>query len=198
MYSSHYTEAESLCVDTQWLKGHGYFSGYKAGGITWTWPLGDKSSIGFTVNTMDKPTKMQLKYTVTHYWNDEQTEMDYTVPLIKVPCKLGGYRWAFKCELSKNSAYCGRTVYKLYKPPNSDYFGFIKCMHIIYESQRISGSAFEWLGKIIKAENEYDELYKTIHKWHYQGKSTKKVLKLKLLESRIHRNNLGFLVDNSF
>lgn len=182
MYSSFYTEQESLCLDTKWLKEHDYFCGYKSGGIMWTYGFDCRSSISIKVDV--DASHIQFIYTIEKGTNEER-QMDYIFPLVKVPCNLGGFRWAFKCGLTKESRLCGRTVYTLYKPPNSDYFGCIKCMHIVYESQRDCGNRLEFFGKMLKAEDKYSKIYDSIHKWHYQGKPTRKIKKLYDLKRKL-------------
>ncbi|MBT3704780.1 hypothetical protein HOG17_03280 [Candidatus Peregrinibacteria bacterium] len=185
MYPTKNSADDCFCIDTQWLKQHGYFCGWKSGGITWSrgWS-GSESSIGFTVSTMSSP-EIKFQYTITPRWDGEKKDMDYSFPLVKVPCNLGGFRWAFKCSLYKRNCYCGRTVYKLYQPDGSDYFGCRKCMNIVYESQRKSGCRLEFFGKALDNERKYGEVYDSIHKWHYQGKPTRKVRKLRRLEARM-------------
>lgn len=184
MYATKSTEQDSLCLRMQWLKKNGYLCGYKGGGITWTWGFDCKSSISFIVDTMDSP-EIKFQYTVTNQWSGEKKDMNYSFPLIKVPCNLGGFRWAFRCSLHKNNRYCGRLAYKLYKAPGSNYFGCRKCMSVVYESQRDCGKKFEYFGKILKLEKKYHELYESIHKWHYKGMPTKKVVKLKRMENQM-------------
>jgi hypothetical protein len=186
MYATHNTAEESLCIDTEWLKKHDYFCGYRSGGITWTWGWGDnKSSINFIVDTMNDFPNIRFRYSTKQWGDDESKQMDYSFSLVKVPCNLGSFRWAFKCGLWKNGHYCGRKVYKLYSA-NSEYFGCRKCMNIVYESQRKSGSRFESLDKLFRAEKKAEKLEQTITKTHYQGVPTRKIRKLMKL-----RNNLS-------
>lgn len=185
MYATCHTAEDSLSLDTKWLKDHGYFCGYKNEGISWKWGWGDnESSIGLSVDTTGDFPNIRFRYSTKHWNGEEKKHMDYSFPLIQVPCNLGGFRWAFKCGLWVNGVYCGRTVYTLYKA-NSDYFGCRKCIRIVYESQRESGKSFEFLGKILKAEREYEKVYKSIRKWHYRGRPTRKVIKLNKLEAQI-------------
>ena len=180
MYTTCSTAEESLCLDTKWLKNHGYFCGYKSGGLSWTrsWG-GDDSSIGISVDTMDDSPHIRLQYS-TGGWDDERRDMNYSIPLIKVPCNLGGFRWAFRCELWLNGSYCGKTAYNIYKA-GSDYFGCRNCMRIVYESQRKSGSRFECLTRALDARKKVEDLRVLIHKWTYKGKLTKKAKKYREL-----------------
>jgi hypothetical protein len=185
MNATHNKAEDSLSLDTQWLKNHDYFCGYRSGGITWTWGwTGNQSSIGFTVDTSCNFPKIRFQYSLKHWSDKEKKQMDYSFPLVKVPCNLGGYRWAFRCVLVHNGVYCGRVVYKLFLS-NSDYFGCRKCMRIVYDSQRKSGGSLQFLGKVIDMERKAKELYRQIHKWTYQGKPTKKALKYQQLVNQI-------------
>ncbi len=184
MYATKNSSDDGYSIDTKWLKKYDYFCGFKYGGIKWTNGWGHEASISFSVDTsfMNSPN-IRFQYSTSRY-GGEKKEMDYSFPLVKVPCNLGGSRWAFQCTLCKNGRYCGRTVYTLYQA-GSDYFGCRHCMSIVYESQRHSRSKFEYFGKILDSERKACELRKTIHKRHYKGRPTRKVRRLRRLEKRI-------------
>lgn len=183
MYPTKTSSDDCLSLDTQWLKKHGYLCGFKSGGIKWTFGFGGESSISFSVDAGDSP-RIRFQYSTRSWGNNEKHSMDYSFSLVKVPCNLSGYRWAFRCELVANKVYCGRLVYKLYKG-NSDYFGCRRCMGIVYESQRRSGSRFEFLGQIIDAERKEEKLYAEIKKWNYRGRPTRKARRLARLQGFI-------------
>jgi len=183
MYATKQSAEDSLMIDTKWLKEHGYFHDFKNGGITWRNGWGRESSIGFMVNTMDSCPYIRFVYS-TGMRSQEKKDMDYQFSLVKVPCNLGGYRWAFKCSLFHDGVYCGRTVYTLYQG-SSDYFGCRHCMGIVYESQRKSGSKLEFFGRILDYEKKADKLRATIHKSHYQGRTTRKIRRLIQMESHV-------------
>jgi hypothetical protein len=185
MYQTHSTAEESFTLDTKWLKDHGYLRGWKCGGITWTYGWNkNESSIGFSVDTLRSSPSIRFEYTITRWKNGEKKEMDYTFPLVPVPCNLGGIRWAFKCSLWRNGVYCGKTVYTLYRA-DSDWFGCRKCMKIVYESQRDSGSKYEFLGKILKAEKKHEKLFESMKKLTYKGRPTKKFIKVAKLSRKV-------------
>lgn len=183
----YYTKHDSLDIDTKWLKEHGYLCGFKTGGITWKYSYGWSSSISFTVNTYEDYKKIRFQYVIAKGTENER-HLDYSYKMHKVSCNLGGFRWAIECGLSYNNTYCGRKVYKLFQPPNSDYFGCRKCMHIVYESQRKSGSRLEFIDKLFKADKEADKLEKSITKTHYKGTPTKKMKKLQKLRNTLYSN----------
>ena len=187
MYATKARAEDCLNIDTKWLKDHGYFCGYRRGVISWTYGWSDfESSVSLSVDTMDSPN-IHFRYTETARWGDEKMDMDYSFPLVKVPCNLGGFRWAFKCSLYKNGIYCGRTAYALYQG-NSGYFGCRHCANITYQSQRRSGSRLEYFGRALENNRKACELYDSIKKWSYKGRPTKKVLKLRRLERMIPSN----------
>lgn len=182
MYRTKTADSDSLVLDTTWLKEHGYFIDHKSGGIKWTDHWGWESSISFAVNTEENPY-INFDYIVRKD-TEEEGVMNYRFPLVKVPCNLGGYRWAFRCGLYKNNIYCGKIVYKLYKA-RSDYFGCRKCIGIVYDSQRNSGSSFEDFGKMINTLKQLEELEMRTTKWHYQGRPTRNVRKMEKLTEEL-------------
>jgi len=183
MYATKSTAEDSYSIDTKWLKDHDYFCGYKSGGITWTSGFGHESSISFIVHVSFESPNIRFQYSTGSY-GEEKKYMDYKFPLVRVPCNLGGFRWAFQCALYKGGRYCGRTVYTLYQS-GSGYFGCRHCMNIVYESQRKSGSRFESFGNALLASKKADELWHQIHKWTYRGKLTKKAKKYQQLVLRM-------------
>lgn len=155
--------------------------------LTWTSKLtGEQDSIGITVNIENEPC-VRLNYTTTNRYADDKTYFDYIVNLTTTPCNLGGIRYWFICPLGKNGSHCGRRVAKLYKPPGPTYFGCRHCYSLTYESRNEPRLArFGGIGYPIKAERQYEDLYKQIKRWTYKGKATKKVRKLHALEERLN------------
>ena len=187
MYPTKYLNEDSLKLDTKWLKDHGYFCGWKKGGIIWEdeWS-GHDSSISFIVDTDFENPNIRLLYK-TNIGLENEKNMDYSFPLIKVPCNLGGFRWAFKCQLYYKGVYCGRTVYTLYST-NLDYFGCRHCMRIVYRSQRECRRSLEYFGKIISCDEKLDKLYESTKKRYYKGKLTKKMQLINKLERIMYAN----------
>ncbi len=179
MYPTKNCNYDALDLDTKWLKDNGYFDGYKTGSIKWTWVWGHESSISITVLTIGE-AKITFDYTIDKGTTDEKS-MNYTFPLRQVKCNLGGHRWAFECSLYSNGVYCGRRVYTLFKI-GSDFFGCRTCMRIVYKSQRLSGRRkYAAFGRAIQTCQKIEELEAQITKWHYQGRPTKKVVRLNRL-----------------
>lgn len=77
-----------------------------------------------------------------------------------------------------------RRVAKPYKAPSADYFGCRHCYNLSYESRNESRfGRIGQLGYLLKAEKQYEEFYNKIKRWTYKGKPTKKVRKLRVLDT---------------
>jgi len=139
-----------------------------SGTLTWSSNGEKTASISITVSTNKKPyIELDYKY------NDEPRK--YKVSFVSIPSNLGkGKVWYFLCP--KTHKRC-RKLYSI-----GGYFlhreTFKGCM---YDSQtkskrwrqmdRVYGSYFE-------LDNLYEELYSKHFKTHYNGKPTKRYLKL--------------------
>jgi len=181
------TVEDCRSVSLSFLKKGDYFCGYRSGRIVWKNCYGEEtSSISVAVSTMYSDNYVRFQYTTTDRNTGEKTEYDYKVRLSTTPCNFGGVRYWFICPLSKNSVYCGRRAAKLYKAPGANYFGCRHCYDLSYESRNESRlGRFGQLGYILKAERQYEELYKSIKRWTYRGRPTRKARKLHLLEKKM-------------
>ncbi|MFX0200977.1 MAG: hypothetical protein ACFFCW_33070 [Candidatus Hodarchaeota archaeon] len=188
-WDKKYTVEDCRSVRISFLKKHGYFSEpcCISGTIFWKNCFDEKTgSIGITVSTLDSIGYVRFNYTITDRNTGEKTDYDYKVQLTTTPCNFGGVRYWFICPLSRNGVYCGRRVAVLYKAPGAYYFGCRHCYNLSYESRNESRLArFGGIGYPIKAERQYEELYKQIKRWTYKGKPTKKAQKLQILERRM-------------
>ena len=186
------TVEDCRSVSISFLKKHDYLSAEccKSGGIYWKNCYGEEtSSISVTVSTMDGENFLRFRYTTTDRNTDEKTEYDYKVRLTTTPCNYGGVRYWFICSLSTNGVYCGRRVAKLYKTPGGNYFGCRHCYNLSYESRNESRlGRFGQLGYLLKAENQYKELYDKIKRWTWQGRPTRKVRKLHALKNKMSQS----------
>ena len=183
------TVEDCRSVSISFLKKHDYLSenSCRSGGISWKNCYGEEtSSIGIVVSTFESEKYVRFYYTVTSRSSGEKTEYDYKVQLTTTPCNFGGVRYWFICPLSRNGIYCGRRVGKLYSPPGSHYYGCRHCFDLSYESRNESRHGLiSQLGHLLKAERQYEELYKQIKRWTYNGKPTKKAKKLRALEAKM-------------
>jgi hypothetical protein len=170
------------------LKEFGLLNGYRTSTLTWTHKAsGKQNSIGITVNIEDEPY-VKVNYTITDRNTDEKTDYDYKISLTTTPCNFGGVRYWFICPLSVNGVYCGRRTGTLYLASGGHYFGCRRCYDLSYESRNECrlGRFGQW-GYILKAERQYEELYKSIKRWTWRGRPTKKARKLQALEQKMNR-----------
>ena len=127
------TVEECKSISTTFLKEHGYFCGWQAGGMKWTRGGEENGSIGFVVSVQDWTGEIRFQYTQTQSYNGEKESLDYPVCLTATPCRYGGKRWWFICPLIKNGYACNRRVLKLYLG-GGKYFGCRHCYNLTYES----------------------------------------------------------------
>lgn len=179
-------EADGLHkISVDFLNKHGYFKGgYCSGVITWTsgWDE-SKSSIGISSTMNENTRKVHLNYTITKY-DGEKRDIDYDVQIVETTCNYGGKRYWFVCPLIVNGRYCRRRVGKLYHG-NGDYFGCRHCYNLTYASRNQGGRYKGFVSAV-----DLDEMEAKIKRYYYNGKPTKKYLKLLKMEERF---NDGFL-----
>ncbi|MHC4645131.1 MAG: hypothetical protein ACYTBJ_06500 [Planctomycetota bacterium] len=170
------------------LKEFGLLKGYSATTLTWTRKLsGEKSSIGIIVNIEDE-SYVKVSYTITDRNTGEKTDYDYIISLTTTPCNFGGVRYWFICPLSVNGVYCGRRTGTLYLASSGHYFGCRHCYNLSYESRNECRlGRFGQLGYILRAERQYEELYRSIKRWRWRGRPTRKARKLHLLDKKMER-----------
>lgn len=167
-YTVFYDDVKKINIS--FLKKHNYLNPFQmqSGEINWSRDGVKHSSISITVCTFEN-SYLKLTYTC------RDQEIQYKVPLVKVPSNLGkGKQWFFQCP--RTHLLC-RTLYHcdLHFYHRNAFKGFM------YESQarskklrlidRVYGSYF-------KQDNYYDELYSKHFKTHYAGKPTKRYLSL--------------------
>ena len=137
-WSDRKTVEECKVIDTAWLNRHGYFCGFKRGGIHWKNAFGEvTSSIGIEVSVVEEyhgGKYARFFYTQTNGFTKEKTELDYKVRLVTTPCNFGGFRYWFICPLVIDGESCRRRVGNLYLPPGSKYFGCRHCYNLTYRS----------------------------------------------------------------
>jgi hypothetical protein len=169
------------------LKEFGLLNGYHASTLTWTHrPSGHKNSIGIIVDVEEAEPYVKVNYTTTDRSTGEKTNYDYKISLTTTPCNFGGVRYWFICPLSKNGVYCGRRTGTLYLASGGNYFGCRHCYDLSYESRNECRlGRFGNIGFPLKAERQYEELYKSIKRWTWRGRPTRKVRKLQELEKKM-------------
>jgi hypothetical protein len=137
---------------------------FNSGTITWSnCHTGEKrATVGFSYSGGDNPT-FTLIYTVT---DRDGKKQDIRLPILleKTYPRLGGERWWFTCPLMIRGRPCERRVGKLYKPPNSVYFGCRHCHDLTYESCQDS--------------HKFDGLFRSIaHDTGFSPEAVKRCLK---------------------
>jgi hypothetical protein len=161
----------------------------KTGKLTWNRNGTETASISIEVNTMQAPYLM-LKYRIN------ETPINYKVSLVSTPSNLGiGEIWYFICPQTYKQC---RKLYLI-----SGYFfhrdAFNGCM---YESQTKSKSyrkIEKSFGSLFRNESIRNELYSKNFKTHYNGKPTKRYLRLmeqiRKAESISHEDFLRAMIN---
>ncbi len=162
---------EVLQIDISKLNQWKYLNPEQIKSVTLTWSRnGNKSgSISMLINTLSKPPYIELDYK----YNDEPRK--YKVKIVSIPSNLGkGIIWYFLCPQTNKRC---RKLYSI-----GGYFlhreAFNGCM---YESQTHSKN-WRQMGKVFgsyfESDKCYDEIYSKHFKKYYNGKPTKRYLKL--------------------
>jgi len=93
----------------------------------WTWGDGSTSSISVRVESADS---IRLSYRTRSGGEVDWTDVNYSIPLTRTPCRFGGERTWFLCP----GRDCGRRVAKLYCAGR--YYVCRHCGNLAYSSQR--------------------------------------------------------------
>lgn len=116
-------------LDVMKLARAGYLSGSRIGGWQWSFRDGTTTSIGITGGRQ----AITLNYRNKASGQDWQTVQQH-VPIRWTPCRFGGERPWFVCDVSSNGVYCGRQVAKLYGAGR--LFACRHCYRLGYQVQR--------------------------------------------------------------
>lgn len=144
--------------------------GKRSGTINWSINGVETSSISIIVNFTENEKSIILSYKT----NDK--DICYKVYFESLPSNLGkGDIWYFVCPVT------GKLCRKLYF--ESNYFLHRTAFKNLVYSKQIESKKNRGLLKIMEAcfvsDEVYSELYKKYFKTHYNGKPTKRFLKLK-------------------
>jgi hypothetical protein len=158
-------------ISITFLAKHGYLkpNQINSGTITWSRHGNEIGNIWIRVNTQSEDPYMQLRYKCN------EVPVNYMVQLRPAPSNLGkGVVWYFVCP------YTGKRCRKLYGADTYFYHrsAFRYCM---YEKQTRSHkyrNMDKQLNKIFGPEGAYEQIYSKHFKTHYNGKPTKRYLKL--------------------
>jgi hypothetical protein len=112
-------------IDVIWLAREGFLSGPRSCSIQWR----SKASIKIICDR----EAVTLDYLVKSGGEDWQT-VHQRVPICWTPCRFGGERPWFVCNVTANGTYCGRQVTKLYGAGR--LFACRHCYRLGYAVQR--------------------------------------------------------------
>lgn len=181
------TEANKLNqITVQFLRKHGYFKGNNQGNIHWTSTHPDRQ---LSVNASFTPTEtggsLRLGYLANDSGDVTKKYFNYSINAVTTPCYFGGKRYWLICPTIKNGHYCSRRVGTVYYYDN--YFGCRHCHNLTYESKNISRRAdIRLFNLIFNQEKRVEKLKKSIRRWVYAGKLTRKAVKFEMLSSKLY------------
>src|SRR3989344_5712789 len=181
-YSGRGTVEAAKRIELPWLRKQGYFpkgGGEVSGSIRWSWNGEPSGDITVRVNTESTPPYLQMVYRVkdNRTSDDEWQSRDYKFNLEKTPCRFGGHKWFVRCQLSKNSVYCGRRARVLYLV--NGYFGCRHCADLTYQSCRDNGFV---------SIPDVDEVEAKVKRMYYAGKPTKQYKRFLRISERFENS----------
>ena len=173
-YNRKATADESCRLKISELRNDGMLlPGYSWETKIWSSNRTDKKTIiSLAVDITDDPY-VRLLYSVTDR-NGNETDYDYQVSLVTTPCYFGGVRYWFSC------LYCGRRVAVLYLAPGDVYFRCRHCNNLSYHSRNRCT-----MGSFGHTSRQIDQLRSEIKRWTWQGRPTRKVIRLQALERKM-------------
>jgi hypothetical protein len=116
-------------LDVMKLARAGYLAGAQLG--AWQWNYRDGSTASVLVR--GGRNTVTLDYRVKSHGPDWQP-VNQRIPVRWTPCRFGGERPWFICDVSSNGVYCGRRVAKLYG--GGRLFACRRCYRLGYAVQR--------------------------------------------------------------
>jgi hypothetical protein len=111
------------------LKDAGYLGEPQSGKLQWVSSDGSTASVLVTGGR----DAVRLNYRIRSSGGDWQP-VSQRIPIHWTPCRFGGERPWFICDVSSNGTYCGRHVAKLYS--GGQLFACRHCYHLGYAVQR--------------------------------------------------------------
>ena len=107
----------------------GFLSGRQLGSWQWT----NRGDITATIQIVGERASVTLHYRV-RAGDEEWQPVHQRVPIRWTPCRFGGERPWFLCDVHSNGVYCGRQVAKLYRAGR--LFACRHCYRLGYAIQR--------------------------------------------------------------
>lgn len=172
-------------IDVFWLKKHGYFCGYKEGGIKWTDPWGTENTVGIKVKIWLHESYVEFTYDQIEA--GKRSSYSYRVRLVSTTCYFGGRRYWFICPLVINGLNCGRRVGKLFIAGH--YFGCRHCYRLAYASQNEPKTGYKsFLIKFLDTESKLSLLESKNRQKFRKGIPTKPYKKILSLRKTFYKN----------
>ena len=158
-------------VSISFLTKHGYLKPdqWRNGTINWSINGNNIGSISIQVKTQGESPFLLLDY------KSNETPINYKVQLVSKLSNLGkGVIWFFVCP------HTGKRCRKLYLAGNYFYHrsAFIGCMYEKQTQSKKSRYFDKTLGLYFKTDQIFEQIYQKHFKKQYNGKPTKKYLKL--------------------
>jgi hypothetical protein len=119
----------TLTIDVMKFARAGYLAGPQVGNWKWTYRDGSAAS----VQVIGGHDAIGLNYGVKFSVEDWQP-VSQRIPIRWTPCRFGGERPWFICDVSANDVYCGQRVAKLYS--GGRLFACRHCYRLGYAVQR--------------------------------------------------------------
>jgi hypothetical protein len=116
-------------IDVMSLERGGYLAGSRLGSLQWA----SRDSSTASVLLTGGRGAVRLDYRVRSRGEDWQP-VSQVIPVHWTPCRFGGERPWFICDVSSNGVYCGRRVAKLYG--GGRLFACRRCYRLGYAVQR--------------------------------------------------------------
>jgi len=180
-YTSPILYDELKTVSISFLKSHKYLEPgvFKGGTITWSRNGVETGNISIKVNTFSENPYMELDYKCN------QTPINYRVQLVSIPSNLGkGVVWFFICPRT------GKRCRKLHCADT--YFYHRSAFRGCFYEKQVQSHKYRNLGKqfglLFGIDKVYEEIYSKHFKKHYNGKPTKRYLKL-LKQVEVDKDN---------
>jgi len=125
-------------LDVMKLARAGLLSGLHTG--VWQWTQGDDTAA--TISIRGGRQQISLSYRTKSHGGEWQS-VEQPVPIRWTPCRFGGERPWFVCDVRANGMYCGRRVAKLYGGDR-----LFACRHC-FGSAIMSSASGQWIRRTI-------------------------------------------------
>ena len=161
---------EEKSISTDKLSGWGYLKhGFKSGTITWSRNGVETSSISIRVKMFDYETSLTVNYKCNGNSYDDK------IQLVSLPSNLGkGRVWYFICPFTKKRCRKLHLINERFMHRSNLPSGMYECQTKSKKWRQIESV----YGEYFEGDNYYSELYSKHFKKFYNGKPTKKYIKL--------------------